>query len=82
MTVLEIAYINVAIGVCCEIGQLSNNLFEEINDQFDQIVWYSYPFEIRLMLSTVFDMVQKSIYLKFFGSMTASRDTFKKVCAP
>lgn len=83
VTVLLIFYVNVAIGVGCEIGQQSCDLFiEEINDKFDQIDWYLYPIEIRRTLPTVFVMAQKAVCLEFFGSMTASRDTFKKVCDP
>lgn len=39
-----------------------------------------YPLEIRRTLPTIFDTVQKPVLLKMFGSITASRETFKKVC--
>lgn len=80
MTVLEFIYVNVAIGIGCEIGQQNCYLFDEINDKFDQIDWYLCPIEMKRILPAVFDMAQKPVYLTFFGSITASRDTFKTVC--
>lgn len=82
VTVLEISYVFLAIGVACEIAQRSNDLFDEINDIFDQIDWYSYSNEIQRALPTVFNIAQQPVELEFFGSLAASRETFKKVGAP
>lgn len=73
VTVLLIFYVNVGIGVVCEIGQQIFDLFEDIIDKFDQIDWYPYPIEIKRTLPTVFGIAQKPVYLKFFGSITASK---------
>lgn len=80
VTILEIFYVNVAIGVGCEIGQLCNDLFTDINDKIDQIDWNLYPLEKKRVLILIFLMAQKPVYLEVFGSMAATRETFKNVC--
>lgn len=51
-----------------------------INDEVDQIDWNSYPMEIQRILPTIMIVTQKPIYVAFFGSITASRETFRRVC--
>lgn len=64
----------------CEIGERVSGAFDEINDVFDEVNdWYMLPFELQKMLPVVVMSVQQPIYLECFGSISCTRDTFKRV---
>lgn len=65
--------------IVCEITQLICDAVNEFDMEISQIDWYLYPIEIRKMLPMIMNVAQKSIEVKWFGSMALDRETFKKV---
>lgn len=63
-----------------EIGQRFNNGFVRIDDKINEFDWYLLPMNIKRMLPTMMINAQQPIYINCFGSLTCSRETFKKVC--
>lgn len=62
-----------------EIGQRVETTFDEINDSFCQLNWYLYPIEVQRMLIPILIYTEKPVVINFFGSITCSREQFKKV---
>lgn len=63
----------------CEIGERMSNAVFEIEDEIAQFDWYSFPLEIQKILPIIIVNVQKPINIDCFGSISATRDTFKEV---
>lgn len=63
----------------CEVGQRLTNTLNEIDYEFEQLDWYLFPFEVQRVLPTILSGVQKPIVLGCFGTVSGSRDQFKKV---
>lgn len=78
-TLFEVVDVISAVGVACELGERTNEMFSAIDDTFNETDWYLYPIEIQRMLPAVMTVAQKPIYVELFGSVTASRDTFRQV---
>lgn len=68
-----------AVFVACEIGQRYSNAFTEVEDVFDQFSWYLLPIGIQRILPSINLYMQQSIEIKFFGSLSCSRELFKRV---
>lgn len=62
-----------------ELGQRLSNLFEGISGVFDQVNCYLLPNRIQRLLPTLIMNVQEPVVIKCFGSVSCSRDQFKKV---
>ena len=76
-------YVVYAFGVVliiCELGQQLSNAFEEIGDKIEDFDWYTFPLEIQRYLPNLLMAAQQAVVLECFGSISGSRDTFKKVC--
>lgn len=54
-------------------------MFGAIDETIESIDWHLYPIEIKRMLPKIMIITQKPIYVELFGSVTASRDTFRRV---
>lgn len=63
----------------CEFGHRVSSAFEEAEDSFYRLQWYSFPVEIWQMLPTVFIAAQQPINFFVFGSISCSREDFKLV---
>lgn len=68
----------IIFGVC-EFGEKLSGTFEEINDVYDQFAWYSLPYDVQRILSTLVAVAQKPFEIRVFGSILCDRITFKKV---
>lgn len=68
-----------AMFACCEIGQRTSNMFEEICDEFGKFNWYRFPNEINRLLPVILLEVQEPVEFEVFGSITASRVLLRKV---
>lgn len=53
--------------------------FDDVNDAMGRVHWMLYPIEVQRLLSIVMLFIQQPIELKVFGSITCSRESFKKV---
>lgn len=83
MLFVTIIYSSYAFGimfVACEFGQRLSNAFEEIDDSIEEFDWNLFSHEIQRLLPTILIVTQKPVVFECFGSISALRDTFKKVC--
>lgn len=78
VTISEVFDVIIAVGTACELGERTNEMFGAIDDTFNETDWYLYPIEVQRMLSAVMIVAQKPIYVELFGSVTASRETFRQ----
>lgn len=69
----------VAVLIMCELAQRGCDLFNNIDDKLVQLNWYLLPSEIQRILPLVMHVVQQTVEIKCFGSISCNRDTFKKV---
>lgn len=81
ISVVELCYGLCVVFICCELGERASNTFTEINDEIDQLSWYLFPIKIKRQLPFILIYTQTSVDLTFFGSMSCSRENFKKVCS-
>lgn len=82
MVFLEFGYAIYSFGllfVACEIAQRACDAFNSFDLDIGQIDWYLYPIVMKKMLPVILNMAQKPVEFKWFGSLAADRDTFKKV---
>lgn len=63
-----------------KIGQRFSNAYEEIDDVIDQMDWNYLQLEMQQMMPIIIVNTQQPAFIKCFGSMVCSRETFKKVC--
>lgn len=68
-----------SVFIACELGERACDMFGTVDETMDEIDWYLYPIEIKRMLPIIMIVTQKSVYIQLFGSITASRETFKRV---
>lgn len=61
-------------------GEQLTGSFEEINDVYGQLAWYSFPCEAEQMLIILMGMAQKPVQLRVFGSISCGRVALKNVC--
>lgn len=71
-----------SVFIVCELGERACELFGTVDEVMDEIDWYLYPIEIKRILPIIMIVTQKPIYIELFGSITASRETFKRVGHP
>lgn len=79
VAVFYAAYASFVIFMICEPSQQLSNAFEQITADIENLEWYLYSHEIQRMLPIVLLVSQRPIELECFGSIRASRKTFKKV---
>lgn len=82
LVLLIISYACYAFGLVflsCELSQRVTNQYEEINDLTKQFDWYLFPNEIKRILPIFMIGPQQSVEFYCFGTITSSRETFKKV---
>lgn len=68
------------ILLSCELAEQIRIEFDDINEILNQSDWYLFSMEILKLLPTIMVNTQRSVYLKCFGGIPCSRETFKKVC--
>lgn len=61
-----------------ELGQQLSFSFKEVDDECDQLIWYSFPIGIQRLLPVTMANVQQPVVVKCFGNILWSRDQFKK----
>lgn len=63
----------------CELGERSSDAFDEIVEKIYQLEWYSFVKEMRQMLPLIINVAQQPVEIECFGTISCSRETFKKV---
>lgn len=79
VTITEVFHAFFTVGLVCEMGERVCDMFSAIDETMDEIDWYLYPIDVQRMLPAIMIVAQKQIYVEFFGSITASRETFRQV---
>lgn len=76
------SYVCSAFGtvlVVCELAQQSYDSFIKIYDMMVQWKWYLLPHDIQRMLPLILNVMQQPVEVRCFGSISCSRETFKRV---
>lgn len=79
---LSIVNLECAFGgafVVCELSERLSNSFAGVGQMVNQFDWYDFTDDMQRMLLIVFMHVQEPVVLGCFGSITCSRETFKRV---
>lgn len=63
----------------CHFGDQTTERFGNIVDHFYQIEWYKLPLNEQKYLPLAIAVTQAGVYLRCFGSISCTHDTFKKV---
>lgn len=67
------------VCAACEMGQRSSDLYSNFEKEMIHLDWYLYPIEMQRILIPMTIYAPKSVEIKFFGSISCSREQFKKV---
>lgn len=67
------------VFIACELVQRMTDAFAEINDAIGKLQWYLFPDEFQNMLPFNIQFAERPVDIEFFGSISCSRDVFKKV---
>lgn len=67
------------VFTACEFGQRLSNAVSGIDDVLIQIDWYRLPIKIQRALPAIILYAQEPAAIDFFGSLSCSREQFKKV---
>lgn len=63
----------------CELGERLCSAFDEINDVYDQFVWYLLPRDSQQTFTILLMIAQTPVQLHVFGGISCGRNTFKNV---
>lgn len=79
LVVVQSCYAVFDVFIVCDIGERASGAFSEISDIIYQFHWYLLPAEIQQMLPSIIYFAQQPVDFVCFGSITCSRESFKKV---
>lgn len=79
LTIFFACYAFGSVMVFCELGQRLTDEFEKIDDKVNEFDWYLFPPQIQRMLPIIMMGTQGEVELECFGSISGTRETFKKV---
>lgn len=65
--------------IACDLGQRLDDAFAEIGELIYQCDWHLFSVEMRRMAVVMITVLQQPLSLKCFGSISCSREVFKKV---
>lgn len=63
----------------CEFGEKLTEKYESFNEKLYRCHWYAFPIEMQRMLLIFMSSTQHSPFLRGFGNIVCTRDTFKVV---
>ena len=70
--------VNLVFAVC-ELGEQLCSNCNGIENEMVQMEWYLFPMKIQKILVPITIYAQKSVEIQFFGSLSCSREQFKRV---
>lgn len=65
--------------IACDLGQRLDDAFAEIGELIYQCDWHLFSVEMRRMVVVMITVLQQPLSFKCFGSISCSREVFKKV---
>lgn len=69
----------IVIGILCLSGQMVTDAFELISNELNQCKCYLVPLEMQRMLLILLANVQQSTFIRGYGNIYCTRETFKNV---
>lgn len=81
-TIFATIYAICIVFICCELGERLAIVYDQLDSNIGQFHWYLFPLEIQRLLPLIMINAQQPIILVCFGSISANRETFKKVQHP
>lgn len=63
----------------CDLSERMSNSFVSVGGLVDQFNWYNFTDDTQRMLLIIFIDVHEPVVFNCFGSVTCSRESFKKV---
>lgn len=69
----------VVSAIHCEVGERMSNIWVEIDDDINSIEWYLLSTDTRKSIITIMSFTQRPVILDGLGSISGSRELFKKV---
>lgn len=79
MLIIEGFFSFALIFIACELGERASLAFKEIDYTVGKFDLYSFPANVKKMLPIFLIVVQEPFNFVVFGSITCSRESFKKV---
>lgn len=67
------------VFTACELGERVRNEFEGVCFLIGQLKWYLFPLNSRQLVPTIMINSQHPVEFKCFGSISCSRESFRKV---
>lgn len=67
------------IFIFCELGERVTDGFNELNDVICTLDWYTFPIKRQQMFQTILIAFQQPVIFQAFGSISCTRDVFKRV---
>lgn len=69
----------IIIFLLCELCEMVTSQFRMLNVKLCQRKWYLFPIEVQRMLVIFISDTQQPVYIRGFGNISCTRQTFKKV---
>lgn len=66
------------ILIFCEVGEKVSQMFD-IDREISQLRWFRFPIKVQRHFVTIMSFGQKTVVLNGFGSISGSREVFKRV---
>lgn len=63
----------------CEFGERVSNKFNEVDNIFCHLNWYTFPKDIQRMLPTIIISTQEAVFLRGFANYSCTRESFQNV---
>lgn len=79
LTILDGIIALITVFIACELGQRMNDAFDRIGFTIERSNWYLFPIEVKRMLPMIMSIAQQPVELECFGSITCTREVFRKV---
>lgn len=69
-----------AIALVCELGERVAKQFDLFDDKLNLCKWYLFPIDVQRMLLIFICDTQQPKFVRGFGNIICTRDSFKSVC--
>lgn len=79
VTFIEMFWTFAFVLIFCELGEMVSSEFDAFNGSVEQCKWYSFPIEMQRMVVIFMANAQQPSYIRAFGNISCTRETFKKV---
>lgn len=79
LLVIELVWSFAVVFFVCELGERASIAFSEMEYMICQFKSYNFPYDMKKMLPIVIALVSTPFEMSAFGSLSCSRETFKKV---